>query len=136
MPLLYRVPSTVLNTEARTMRPFLIVFRLSLTSSLSLRMESSTRLSRVWRVLSDAGDGYGRPAASTSWWTASLLPTLNTKIAMSKLSCTYVAELRASLSAMLQTNLCRDSFAFRVTPMAQESRSAGDDNRVKRGFSS
>ena len=137
MPLLYMVPSTVLNAETRARRPFLIVFRLSLTSSLSLRMESSTRLpSSVWRVLSDAGDGYGRPAASKSRWTASLLPTLKTKMAMSMLSCTSIAELYASLGAMLQTKLCRDSFAFCVTPMAQESRRAGDDNRVKRGFSS
>ena len=110
MPLLYMVPSTVLNAETRARRPFLIVFRLSLTSSLSLRMESSTRLpSSVWRVLSDAGDGYGRPAASKSRWTASLLPTLKTKMAMSMLSCTSIAELYASLGAMLQTKLCRDS---------------------------
>ena len=137
MPLLYMVPSTVLNAETRARRPFLIVFRLSLTSSLSLRMESSTRLpSSVWRVLSDAGDGYGRPAASKSRWTASLLPTLKTKMEMSMLSCTSIAELYASLGAMLQTKLCRDSFAFCVTPMAQESRRAWDDNRVKRGLSS
>ena len=88
MPLLYMVPSTVLNAETRARRPFPIVFRLSLTSSLSLRMESSTRLpSSVWRVLSDAGDGYGRPAASKSRWTASLLLTLKTKMAMSMLYC-------------------------------------------------
>ena len=137
IPLPYMGLSTVLNAVTRARRPFRCCFRFSFVSLRSFWIEVSSRLSSsAMSVLSASEHGGGRPAATSSLWTASCLPVLYDRIPISIASWTSGGELYVSLGAMDHTTLWRDSLAFCVRPMEQEASSCGSDSLWKRGFSS